>query len=92
MKCPVHYEGKIFMVDICEDCSRCDRREACAAVNLLVCPACGNKGTIQNIFDEKGYFDTIVFSSEIRIVEVEDHSVPVCTKCGAMMELEDQNR
>jgi hypothetical protein len=77
------------MTDICDDCSICDRRETCAAVTLLVCPACENKGTIQNMFDKDGKFDTIVFSKEIRIVEVEDHSVPVCNKCGAMMEPED---
>jgi len=77
------------MTDICEDCTICERREACAAINLLVCPACGNKGTIQNIFDEHGTFDTVVFSNEIRIVEVEGHSMTVCSKCGAMMEPED---
>ncbi len=74
------------MTDICDDCSICERRETCAGVNLLLCPACGTKGTIQNIFDNKGNFDTIVFSKELRIVEVEGHSVPVCNKCGAMME------
>lgn len=77
------------MPDICDDCSSCDRRKVCAAVNHLVCPACGSKGTIQNIFDNAGNFDTIVFSSEIRVVEVEDHSVPVCNNCGAMMEPDD---
>jgi|GEM_PF-5399580 len=74
------------MTDICDDCSICERRETCAGVNLLLCPACGAKGTIQNIFDNKGNFDTIVFSKELRIVEIEGHSVPVCNKCGAMME------
>ena len=77
------------MTDICDDCSICEMRETCAGVNLLQCPACGTKGTIQNIFDENGKFDTIVFSREIQIVEVEGHSVPVCNKCGAMMGPED---
>ena len=77
------------MTDICDDCSICERRDACAAVNLVLCPACGNKGTIQNIFDGDGNFDRIVFSKEIQIVEVEGHSVPVCSKCRAMMEPED---
>ena len=77
------------MTDICDDCSICERRETCAGVNRLLCPACGAKGTIQNIFDNKGNFDTIVFSKELRIVEVEGHSVPVCNKCGAMMELQE---
>ncbi|MEI7434211.1 MAG: hypothetical protein WCJ93_08180 [Methanomicrobiales archaeon] len=77
------------MTDICEDCSICERREACAAVNVLLCPACGARGTIQNIFDNNGNFETIVFSKEIKIVEVEGHSVPVCNKCGAMMEPEE---
>ena len=77
------------MTDICDDCSICERRETCAAVTLLVCPACGTQGTIQNTFDVNGTFDTLVFSKEIQIVEVEGHSVPVCNKCGAMMEPED---
>ena len=77
------------MTDICEDCSICERRETCSGVNRLLCPACGAIGTIQNIFDNKGNFDTIVFSKELRIVEVEGHSVPVCNKCGAMMEPEE---
>lgn len=77
------------MNDICDDCSTCERRETCAEVNLLVCSACGTRGTIQNIFDSEGNFDTIVFSKEIRIIEVESHSVPICNNCGAMMEPED---
>jgi hypothetical protein len=77
------------MTDICDDCSICDRRETCAAVNLLVCPVCRTQGTIQNIFDTNGNFDTIIFSKEIRIIEIEGHSVPVCNKCGAMMEPEE---
>jgi len=67
----------------------CERRETCAGINLLRCSACGSRGTIQNIFDKNGKFDTIVFLKEIRIVEAEGHSVPICNKCGAMMEPED---
>lgn len=77
------------MTDICDDCSMCERRETCAGINLLRCSACGSRGTIQNVFDKNGKFDTIVFSKEIRIVEAEGHSVPICNKCGAMMEPED---
>jgi len=77
------------MNDICDDCSMCERRETCAGTNLLQCSFCGSRGTIQNIFDKNGKFDTIVFSKEIRIVEAEGHSVPICNKCGAMMEPED---
>jgi hypothetical protein len=78
------------MTEICEDCSICEKREECAGVNLLICPACGNAGTIQNIFDKHGQFERIVFSKEIQIIEVEGHSVPVCNKCRAMMEPKDR--
>ena len=78
------------MTDICDDCSMCERRETCAGTNRLRCSACGSRGTIQNIFDKNGNFDTIVFSKEIRIVEAEGHSVPICNKCGAMMEPVDE--
>jgi len=77
------------MNDICEDCSVCERREICANATLLRCPACGNKGTIQNIFDANGRFDKIIFSKEIKVIEVEGHSVPICNNCRAMMVPED---
>ncbi len=74
------------MTDLCVDCSICERREQCINVTLLRCSACGTKGTIQNIFDEYGNFDRLVFSKEVEIIEVEEHSVPICKKCRAMME------
>jgi hypothetical protein len=78
------------MTEICNDCSVCERRETCADVTLLLCPACGTRGTIQNVFDVNGEFETIRFSKDIEVIEVEGHSVPLCKKCRAMMEPKDK--
>ena len=52
----------------------------------LVCPGCGNKGTIKNHYDSHGKFKVCKCSKTVKIISIEGNAMPECRVCGTIME------
>jgi len=51
----------------------------------IVCDACGNKGKIKNVYNDKGEFEGCYWQGDVYVVSMEGHSLPCCKRCNAVM-------